>query len=967
MAEEKPLQLKDNYTVSYKFEPFYSGGKVQFSGDGQRLLCTCGTKVQVLDVSTGKVMHTIAQEDEEDVTCFVLSPDDEVMVTASRAMLLRQWAWRDAAVCQRTWKAVHVAPIVSMAFDATSTLLATGSSDATIKVWDIVKQYCTHNFRGSSGVVGVVAFHPDTSCPRVLSAASDCKIRVWDLQSGACSATLDGHYSAVTALRFACDGRTLLSAGRDSVVLLWELEAGVVRKTVPVYEPLEDLVVLPEEGDQSALGVEGKGIHFVTAGSKGTLRVWDAANARCVFTAPPPEAGSPGDDAAAAAASAGPGDGAERTIVQAHLVPALGQIAAVTSDHNIILHALGGLTVAKQFVGYNDEVLDVKFLGKTDSHVAVATNSAQIKIFQLDSSHCQLLHGHRDMVLALDVSRRGTMLASSSKDRTVRVWSMEEASGHVRCVAVATGHAHAVGAVAWSRLKDGFLVSGSQDCTLKLWDLPKGLSSSGTATTALTCRFTEKAHDKDVNSVAVSPNDRLVASGSQDHTVRLWAVAAKKKKEEEGGGGVGPVAVLRGHRRGVWAVAFSPMDQVVASASADGSVRLWGLHDFACLKTFEGHDASVLKVVFVARGTQLLTSGSDGLVKLWTIKTNECVRTLDAHDGKVWGLHGSRDDERVLTGGSDACIVLWKDVTQEEQEEERKKEEEQLLKRQELSNLLHEKKYLKALRLAISLDQPHTTLTVIQAILDETGGREDLEATIAKLRQDQKESLLKFAVTWNTNSRSCHEAHAVLATLFRHVPPGDLLRFANVQPAVEALLPYSERHFQRMGRLLQAAMFVDYTWRSMRLLSDFKSTDAMEVDGVDAARPSFRVDKIGARPPSGNAATADASDGSVSGFESESESESSDDDDCKATAVPRTRRGKATPAPKSSSEDSGSESELSEEDEEKEQPCSTSDEDSAALGFEAKPQTKVAGRVTRARTIAKGQSPKALKKQTKKV
>uniref|UniRef100_S4RJG5 Transducin beta like 3 n=1 Tax=Petromyzon marinus TaxID=7757 RepID=S4RJG5_PETMA len=726
-----------------------------------------------------------------------------------------------------------------------------GSSDATIKVWDIVKQYCTHNFRGSSGVVGVVAFHPDTSCPRVLSAASDCKIRVWDLQSGACSATLDGHYSAVTALRFACDGRTLLSAGRDSVVLLWELEAGVVRKTVPVYEPLEDLVVLPEEGDQSALGVQGKGIHFVTAGSKGTLRVWDAANARCVFTAPPPEAGSPGDDAAAAAASAGPGDGAERTIVQAHLVPALGQIAAVTSDHNIILHALGGLTVAKQFVGYNDEVLDVKFLGKTDSHVAVATNSAQIKIFQLDSSHCQLLHGHRDMVLALDVSRRGTMLASSSKDRTVRVWSMEEASGHVRCVAVATGHAHAVGAVAWSRLKDGFLVSGSQDCTLKLWDLPKGLSPSGTATTALTCRFTEKAHDKDVNSVAVSPNDRLVASGSQDHTVRLWAVAAKKKKEEEGGGLRGPVAVLRGHRRGVC------------------SVRLWGLHDFACLKTFEGHDASVLKVVFVARGTQLLTSGSDGLVKLWTIKTNECVRTLDAHDGKVWGLHGSRDDERVLTGGSDACIVLWKDVTQEEQEEERKKEEEQLLKRQELSNLLHEKKYLKALRLAISLDQPHTTLTVIQAILDETGGREDLEATIAKLRQDQKESLLKFAVTWNTNSRSCHEAHAVLTTLFRHVSPGDLLRFANVQPAVEALLPYSalvtERHFQRMGRLLQAAMFVDYTWRSMRLVSDFKSTDAMEVDGVDAARPSF-------------------------------------------------------------SEDSGSESELSEEDEEKEQPCSTSEE-----------------------------------------
>ena len=50
-------------------------------------------------------------------------------------------------------QAIHVGPIVSMAFDPTSTLLATGSSDSTIKLWDIVQQYCTHNLKGSQGVV----------------------------------------------------------------------------------------------------------------------------------------------------------------------------------------------------------------------------------------------------------------------------------------------------------------------------------------------------------------------------------------------------------------------------------------------------------------------------------------------------------------------------------------------------------------------------------------------------------------------------------------------------------------------------------------------------------------------------------------------------------------------------------------------------------------------------------------------
>lgn len=122
------------------------------------------------------------------------------------------------------------------------------------------------------------------------------------------------------------------------------------------------------------------------------------------------------------------------------------------------------------------------------------------------------------------------------------------------------------------------------------------------------------------------------------------------------------------------------MDQVLATASADGTVKLWALQDFSCLKTFEGHDASVLKVAFVSRGTQLLSSGSDGLVKLWTIKNNECVKTLDAHEDKVWGLHCNRLDDYALTGASDSCVILWKDVTETEQAEEQAKKEAQVVK-----------------------------------------------------------------------------------------------------------------------------------------------------------------------------------------------------------------------------------------------------------------------------------------------
>lgn len=73
--------------------------------------------------------------------------------------------------------------------------------------------------------------------------------------------------------------------------------------------------------------------------------------------------------------------------------------------------------------------------------------------------------------------------------------------------------------------------------------------------------------------MAVAPNDKLLATGSQDRTAKLWALPQCQL-----------LGVFSGHRRGLWCVQFSPTDQVLATASADGTVKLWALQDFSCLK-----------------------------------------------------------------------------------------------------------------------------------------------------------------------------------------------------------------------------------------------------------------------------------------------------------------------------------------------------------------------------------------------
>ena len=82
-----------------------------------------------------------------------------------------------------------------------------------------------------------VLFHPRQL--QLVSAGDDAEVRVWDLVSKGCAAVLRGHYSAVTALAISPDGWTLLSGGRDSVVLAWSLRDHTKLATVPVYEAIE--------------------------------------------------------------------------------------------------------------------------------------------------------------------------------------------------------------------------------------------------------------------------------------------------------------------------------------------------------------------------------------------------------------------------------------------------------------------------------------------------------------------------------------------------------------------------------------------------------------------------------------------------------------------------------------------------------------------------------------------------------
>lgn len=223
------------------------------------------------------------------ITPSPLSPQDGgYLLTCGRSLALHIYSLPSLSLHRHVPRA-HDAPIITSCADPTGTLFATGSADGIVKVWDATHGHCTHVFKGHGGVISAMCFDIASAGDggrqgraRLITGADDCKVRVWDLRTREGVCVLDGHVSVVRGLDVTRDGKTLVSGGRDKVVNVWDLERGVLRKTIPVFETLESvgIVDVPEAGlagDKKGKGKETGRTRraLFTGGDKGVVRLWD--------------------------------------------------------------------------------------------------------------------------------------------------------------------------------------------------------------------------------------------------------------------------------------------------------------------------------------------------------------------------------------------------------------------------------------------------------------------------------------------------------------------------------------------------------------------------------------------------------------------------------------------------------------------------------------------------------------------
>lgn len=545
----------------------------------------------------------------------------------------------------------HTAPINSIMFSPDGSLLATGSTDKTIKLWDATTGREIRTFTGHTTSVNCVAFTPDgktlISGSGTLSGTfsidqSDETIKVWDVATGELLRSMTGHKTPVNSIAVSLDGQLLASAGGPGIKL-WNIAAGNQLREFGNLTP-RDRRRLDGNGNQTighthnvhSVTFNPNGKILVSGGLDGNIFFWDLNE--------------------------------ERPVGSIRLGNSLDSLfVSFGSDERILANAtddwvrIWDLTAKKEArsMKVNTGYMVSTFAYSPDGKALAVGSVNKIKIWDATTGQeIRTIEGEGVGVNTLAFSPDSSTLACGSENGAI--YLLDYKIGKEKMVT--GGATNGLTALAYNPASQ-MLASAVFGEEIRLWDL-----NTGKPVRSLV------GHINNATSMAFSPNGRWLASSSYvggprvDISVRLWNVET------------GEVRSFDGETFAIKCVAFSPNGQILAHGDGKG-IKLWNVVTGKLLHNLDGGYGNALKSIVFSSDGQMLAGFEESIVeyspvKVWSVETGKLlfeltlqpkITQIDSFGTKVEFNNGpavrciafSPDGKVVASGDSTGSINLW--------------------------------------------------------------------------------------------------------------------------------------------------------------------------------------------------------------------------------------------------------------------------------------------------------------------
>jgi WD40 repeat protein len=535
------------------------------------------------------------------ITAVAVTPDGQRAISGSSDKTLKVWNLEDGKLV-RTLKG-HTSEITAIATMPDGRRMISASKDGVLKVWDLENGRLISTLKGHVVRITSVAVTPDGRA--ILASDGSRTLKVWDLDSKLELHTLTAHTSWVTAVAVTSDGQCAVSASDDETLKVWDLETGLLLNTLKGHSESVNAVTLMPDGRQAV------------SASHRTLKVWDLNDGVELLTM----------------------RGLADRVTTLAIAPDGRRVISISYDTLQVWDLergaeLQAITGTIQKIGLATVTSDLRVISASYKTLKVWDFSGNLdadgEYQESVSKKIRSIGRHNGEVTAVALTSDGRQAVSASYE-TLKVWDIEQKTE----LYTFTGLADAVFTIAVT--PDGQrMISASWDI-LRVWDLERGAEL-----------HTMKDHRAKVNTVAVTPDGQHAISASDDETLKVWDLETGALMD-----------TLEGHARAVNAVVITPNGRRVISASDDETLKVWDLETGALMDTLEGHARAVNAVVITPDGQRVVSASRDRKLKVWDLESGTIIDTLEGHTDLISSIAVTPDGQRIISASFDRTLKVW--------------------------------------------------------------------------------------------------------------------------------------------------------------------------------------------------------------------------------------------------------------------------------------------------------------------